>query len=184
RQMAIRTMAKAEYSTDNIGHFGLAFSYYTHFTSPIRRYPDVIAHRLLQHYLDGGSSVHATDYEMKCKHSSQMEKRAAEAERASIKYKQVEYMMAHIGETFSGIVSSITGWGFYVEVGETKSEGLVSLASIRGDRYEFISDKYILYGIKTRHEIHMGDHVTIRVERGDLNQRTLEFSLISFDPAP
>ncbi|MFM7730143.1 MAG: ribonuclease R [Flavobacteriales bacterium] len=184
RQMAIRTMAKAEYSTDNIGHFGLAFSYYTHFPSPIRRYPDVIAHRLLQHYLDGGSSVHATDYEMKCKHSSQMEKRAAEAERASIKYKQVEYMMAHIGETFSGIVSSITGWGFYVEVGETKSEGLVSLASIRGDRYEFISDKYILYGIKTRHEIHMGDHVTIRVERGDLNQRTLEFSLISFDPAP
>lgn len=181
RQMAIRTMAKAEYSTNNIGHFGLAFDYYTHFTSPIRRYPDVIAHRLLQHYLDGGSSVNANDYEMKCKHSSQMEKRAAEAERASIKYKQVEYMLDHVGKNFSGIVSSITGWGFYVEVGETKSEGLVALSSLRDDRYDFIADKYILYGMKTRHEIHMGDHVTIRVERGDLNQRTLEFSLISFD---
>ncbi len=178
KQMAIRSMAKAEYSTDNIGHYGLAFEYYSHFTSPIRRYPDVMAHRLLQHYLDNGKSVNAEDYELKCKHSSLMEKRAAEAERASIKYKQVEYMLAHEGEVFKGIISGLTGWGFYVEVGETKSEGMIPLKNIKGDMYEFDSDLYVIRGARTRREFHMGDSVMIKVLGGSLEQRTLDFELI------
>ena len=178
KQMAIRTMAKAEYSTNNIGHYGLAFEYYTHFTSPIRRYPDVMAHRLLQHYLDGGRSVNPNDYEVKCKHSSLMEKRASEAERASIKYKQVEYMLEHTGSIFEGIVSGLTSWGFYVEVGETKSEGMVSLKNLTDDHYEFDADKYIIKGLRKRTELHMGDKVMIKVVGGNLNQRTLDFQWI------
>jgi ribonuclease R len=178
KQMAIRTMAKAEYSTNNIGHYGLAFEYYTHFTSPIRRYPDVMAHRLLQHYLDGGKSVNASDYEVKCKHSSMMEKRASEAERASIKYKQVEYMLEHTGKIFEGIVSGLTSWGFYVEVGETKSEGMVSLKNLSDDHYEFDADKYIIRGVRNRIELHMGDKVFIKVLGGNLNQRTLDYQWV------
>jgi ribonuclease R len=178
KQMAIRTMAKAEYSTQNIGHYGLAFEYYTHFTSPIRRYPDVMAHRLLQHYLDGGKSVSPNDYEVKCKHSSLMEKRAADAERASIKYKQVEYMLDHTGKIFEGIVSGLTSWGFYVEVGETKSEGMVSLKNLADDHYEFDADKYIIKGHRTRTELHMGDKVMIKVLGGNLNQRTLDYGWV------
>jgi VacB/RNase II family 3'-5' exoribonuclease len=171
-------MAKAEYSTNNIGHFGLAFDYYSHFTSPIRRYPDVMAHRLLQHYLDGGSSVNPNDYEVKCKHSSLMEKRASEAERASIKYKQVEYMLNHEGKIFEGIISGLTSWGFYVEVGETKSEGMVSLRNLTDDHYEFDADKYIIRALRSRVELHMGDKVMIKVMGGNLNQRTLDFQWI------
>lgn len=178
KQMAIRTMAKAEYSTNNIGHYGLSFEYYTHFTSPIRRYPDVMAHRLLQHYLDGGRSANANDYEVKCKHSSLMEKRAAEAERASIKYKQVEYMLEHTGKIFEGVVSGLTSWGFYVEVGETKSEGMVSLKNLSDDHYEFDADKYIIRGLRTRTELHMGDSIMIKVVGGNLNQRTLDYAWI------
>jgi ribonuclease R/exosome complex exonuclease DIS3/RRP44 len=178
KNMAIRTMAKAEYSTNNIGHFGLAFDYYSHFTSPIRRYPDVMAHRLLQHYLDGGSSVNPNDYEVKCKHSSLMEKRASEAERASIKYKQVEYMLNHEGKIFEGIISGLTSWGFYVEVGETKSEGMVSLRNLTDDHYEFDADKYIIRALRSRVELHMGDKVMIKVMGGNLNQRTLDFQWI------
>ena len=178
KQMAIRTMAKAEYSTNNIGHYGLSFEYYTHFTSPIRRYPDVMAHRLLQHYLDGGRSANANDYEVKCKHSSLMEKRAAEAERASIKYKQVEYMLEHTGKIFEGVVSGLTSWGFYVEVGETKSEGMVSLKNLSDDHYEFDADKYIIRGLRTHTELHMGDSIMIKVVGGNLNQRTLDYAWI------
>lgn len=178
RQMAIRSMAKAEYSSNNIGHFGLGFSHYTHFTSPIRRYPDMMAHRLLQHYLDKGNPPQSGDYEARCKQSSLMEKRAAEAERASIKYKQVEYMMEHIGEVFDGVVSGLTGWGIYVEIGETKSEGQVALRSITHDRFEFDADKYIIRGARTHEEIHLGDKVKIKVLAGDLNKRTLDFQLI------
>ncbi len=178
KTMAIRSMAKAEYTTNNIGHYGLAFEYYTHFTSPIRRYPDVMVHRLLQHYLDGGKSVSEADYDLKCKHSSQMEKRAADAERASVKYKQVEFMLKNVGSMFEGIISGITARGFYVEVGETKSEGMVNIKSLEGDIYEFDADRYIIRGLRKRGEFHMGDKVMIKVLGGDLQKRTLDYELV------
>jgi ribonuclease R len=178
KTMAIRSMAKAVYTTNNIGHYGLAFKYYTHFTSPIRRYPDVMIHRLLQNFLDNGKDVSEAEYEMKSKHSSLMEKRAAEAERASIKYKQVEYMLAHVNSVFEGIISGMTGWGFYVEVGETKSEGMISMKSLRGDIYEFDADYYVIRGLRKRKEFHMGDKVMIKVLGGDLQKRTLDFELV------
>jgi ribonuclease R len=178
KTMAIRTMAKAEYSTKNIGHYGLAFDYYTHFTSPIRRYPDVMAHRLLQHYIDGGQSANESEYELKCKHSIVMEKRAAEAERASIKYKQVEYMLENVGKVFEGIISGLSNWGFYVEVGETKSEGMIALKSLTWDYFEFNSDHYVIRGSRTGEEFHLGDKVMIKVLGGDLNRRTLDYELM------
>ena len=131
--LAIRTMAKAVYSTVNVGHYGLAFDYYSHFTSPIRRYPDVMTHRLLQRYLDGGRSANAEKYEEMCKHCSDMEQIAANAERASIKYKQVEFMSDKLGENFMGTISGVTQWGFYVELNDTKCEGLVSINELEGD---------------------------------------------------
>lgn len=178
KTMAIRSMAKAEYSTDNIGHYGLAFEYYTHFTSPIRRYPDVMAHRLLQRYIDNGTSANKAELDMRCKHCSVMEKRAAEAERASVKYKQVEFMMEHVGEIFEGVISGLSSWGFYVEVGDTKSEGMVALKTIKGDRYEFYPEKYIIRGVRSGAEFHLGDAVMIKVLGGDLNKRSLDFELI------
>jgi len=177
REMAIRSMAKAIYTANNIGHYGLAFEFYSHFTSPIRRYPDVMVHRLLQRYLEGGTSAEEGELELKCRHSSLMEKRASEAERASIKYKQVEFMLLHREKIFKGIISGLASWGFYVEVVENKCEGLVALNTLRDDLYEFDADKYIIRGVRRRKEYRMGDEVLVQVADGDLQQRTLNFEL-------
>ena len=177
REMAIRSMAKAIYTANNIGHYGLAFEFYSHFTSPIRRYPDVMVHRLLQRYLEGGTSAEESELELKCRHSSLMEKRASEAERASIKYKQVEFMLLHREKIFKGIISGLASWGFYVEVVENKCEGLVALNTLRDDLYEFDADKYIIRGVRRRKEYRMGDEVLVQVADGDLQQRTLNFEL-------
>ena len=179
KTMAIRSMAKAEYTTKNIGHFGLAFEYYTHFTSPIRRYPDVMVHRLIQRYLDNQPSADEKEYERKCRHSSLMEKRAAEAERASIKFKQVEYMLMRQGQIFEGIISGLASWGMYVEIVENKCEGLVPVNAMKDDFYEFDAERYVLRGSRKRKEYHMGDKVTIRVDGGNLQLRTLDFELVT-----
>ncbi len=176
--MAIRSMAKAEYSTDNIGHYGLGFSHYSHFTSPIRRYPDVMVHRLLQRYLDGGTNVKSEEYEIKCKHSSIQEKKAANAERASIKYKQVEFLLGRAGEQFSGMVSGLNNQGIYVELEGNKCEGRVSLECMKGDHYMFDEDRYEMIGRRTGHVISFGDKVTIKVIGADLIKRHLDFELV------
>lgn len=176
--LAVRTMAKAAYSTDNIGHYGLAFEYYTHFTSPIRRYPDVMVHRLLQRYLDDGRSVNKEKYEEYCKHSSDMEQVAANAERSSIKYKQVEFMSDKLGQNFEGTISGVTQWGFYVEVDETKCEGLVSMTELDDDFYEFDEKNYCIAG-RHHHKVYqLGDKVTIRVAKANLVARQLDYELV------
>ena len=176
--LAVRTMAKAAYSTDNIGHYGLAFDYYTHFTSPIRRYPDVMVHRLLQRYLDDGRSVNKEKYEEYCKHSSDMEQVAANAERSSIKYKQVEFMSDKLGQNFEGTISGVTQWGFYVEVDETKCEGLVSMTELDDDFYEFDEKNYCIAG-RHHHKVYqLGDKVTIRVAKANLVARQLDYELV------
>ncbi len=182
QNLAIRTMTKARYSTEVIGHFGLAFKHYSHFTSPIRRYPDMMAHRLLQHYLDGGEPVDAQAEEAKCKHSSDMEKRAADAERASIKYKQVEFMqLQNTSRTWDGIVSGVTEWGFYVEITETKCEGLVRISDLRDDFYELDSDNYRLIGQRTKRTINFGDKIEVRVKATNLEKRTIDLVLVDED---
>jgi ribonuclease R len=176
--LAIRSMAKAVYSTENIGHYGLGFEYYTHFTSPIRRYPDMMVHRLLERYMAGGRSVNVQKLEDQCKHSSEMEQLAANAERASIKYKQVEYMQDHLGETFSGIISGVTEWGLYVELNDNLCEGLVPMRDLADDFYDFDEKNHCLVGRRHNNRYRLGDNVDIRVARADLEKKQLDFVLV------
>ena len=179
--IALRAMAKAAYTTDNIGHYGLAFKFYTHFTSPIRRYPDLMVHRLLSIYLAGGESQNLAYYEEQSKHASEREVVAAEAERASIKYKLVEFMQDKVGQEFDGTVSSLTEWGMYVEIEPTKIEGMVPLRTIRSDFFEFDEDHYRLVGRRTRKVYTLGDKVRIRVKETNLEQKLLDYELIEPD---
>ena len=176
--IALRSMAKACYSTDNIGHYGLAFDFYTHFTSPIRRYPDTMVHRLLSLYLAGKESQNKGYYEIECQHASEREVVAADAERTSIKYKLVEYMQDKVGMEFDGRVSGVTEWGMYVEIEPTKIEGMVSLREIRSDFFEFDEERYRLVGKRTHKIFRLGDKVRIRVKNANLEQRLLDFELI------
>lgn len=176
--LAIRSMAKAVYSTTNIGHYGLAFDFYTHFTSPIRRYPDMMVHRLLQHYLDGGKSEDKEAFEKLCDHSTAMEIRASEAERASIKYKMVEFMEDKLGQEFDGSISGVTDWGIYVELSENKIEGMVSLRDMNDDYYAFDAENYAVVGHTTGRRFTLGDEVRIRIKRADLGRKQLDFEMV------
>ena len=178
REIALRSMAKAKYSVDNIGHFGLAFADYTHFTSPIRRYPDLMVHRLLAIYLANGKSQDKDYYAFQCDHASEREAVATDAERTSVKYKLVEYMQDHVGEEYDGHISGITEWGMYVEIEPTHIEGMVPLREIKGDFFEFEEDKYRLRGRRTRKIYRLGDPVRIRVSSANLEQRLLDFELL------
>ena len=177
--LAIRSMAKAIYTTKNTSHYGLAFDYYTHFTSPIRRYPDVMVHRLLQYYLDGGTKVNVEHYEKLSEHSSLMEKKAAEAERASIKYKQAEFLLDQIGTEYKGIVSGVTEWGMYVEIEENKCEGMVRLRDITDDFYTLDEKNFAIIGQRKKKIYQLGDEVQIKVKKVDLEKRQIDFTLIS-----
>jgi ribonuclease R len=177
-QLAIRSMAKAIYTTQKASHYGLAFDHYTHFTSPIRRYPDVMAHRLLQHYLDNGSKVNAEYYEKLCQHASQMEKKAADAERASIKYKQAEYLSDQVGNVFSGLISGVTEWGMYVEIEDNKCEGMIRLRDISDDFYTLDEKNYAIIGQRKKKVYQLGDEVKIRVKSVDLTKKQIDFTLV------
>ncbi|MBW8051675.1 MAG: ribonuclease R [Cytophagales bacterium] len=174
QNIAIRTMAKAKYGTDTDGHFGLAFAHYTHFTSPIRRYPDMVVHRLLYHYLKNGNSVDKNALQEKCNHASKMEIVASDAERASIKYKQVEYMSNYIGEQFEGIVSGVSEWGVFVEIVKTKCEGLVRMSDMSDDYYYLDAENYRIIGERTKKMITLGDLVKVKVKSTDLDRRTID----------
>nr|WP_321405816.1 ribonuclease R [uncultured Carboxylicivirga sp.] len=176
--LAVRTMAKAIYSTHNIGHYGLSFKHYTHFTSPIRRYPDIMVHRLLQRYLDGGNSVNEEKYEEMCEHSSDMEQRAADAERASIKYKQVEFLKDRVGEEFDGVISGVTEWGLYVEIIENKCEGMIPIRDLNDDYYRFDEEEYCLIGQKYNRRYQLGDPLRITVASANLEKKQLDFALV------
>lgn len=182
--VAIRTMAKAEYSTENIGHYGLAFPYYTHFTSPIRRYPDLMVHRLLERYLiEGKGSVSAEDYEATCKHASDMERRAAEMERDSVKYKQAEYLQDQIGKIFDGHISGVSKWGIFVELKKSKCEGLVRYNEMPGDYYYLDEENYRVIGQNFGKTFRLGDEVKVKVKKVDLLQKKLDFVIVDTDQA-
>ena len=176
--VSIRAMQKARYSTHNIGHYGLAFDYYTHFTSPIRRFPDMMVHRLVTKYLDGGRSVSESKYEDLCDHSSNMEQIAANAERASIKYKQVEFMSERLGQTYDGVISGVTEWGLYVELNENKCEGMIPMRDLDDDYYEFDEKNYCLRGRRKNKTFSLGDAITIKVARANLEKKQLDFALM------
>ena len=176
--LAIRAMSKARYSTENIGHYGLAFDYYSHFTSPIRRYPDVMAHRLLQHYLDGGKSVNEEEFEEKCEHSTDMEILAANAERDSVKYMQVKYMKDHMDQEFLGVISGVTEWGIYVEIVENKCEGMVRVRDIKEDYYVFDEKQYAYVGEMYKGLLQLGDEVFVKVKNADLVKKQLDFTYL------
>lgn len=176
--LAIRSMAKATYTTENIGHYGLAFEYYTHFTSPIRRYPDMMVHRLLTRYLfEEGHSVNQNEFEEYCEHSSDMEQLAASAERASIKYKQVEYMSERLGQVYDGVISGVTDWGVYVELNENKCEGMIPIRCLDDDYYEFDEKNYCIVGRHTGKRYQLGDELTVKIAKADLVKKQLDFEL-------
>lgn len=176
--MAVRSMSRAEYSTDNVGHYGLNFEFYTHFTSPIRRYPDLIVHRLLERYLDGKQSVEKDKYEEKCKYLSGREQVATEAERDSIKFKQAEYLSDKKGESYEGIISGVTQWGIYVEINENKCEGMIAIRNLRDDFYTFDEANMRIVGERNKQSYQLGDKIKIRVAGVDVERKRIDFDLV------